>query len=863
MSNSLKLQVLLQAVDKATRPLKSIQTASKTLAGDIKTTQQTLKTLDAQAAKIEGFRKVNGQLAVTKQSLAAAKREAAELAAKFKATEKPTAQQARLLAAAKSQAASLQTKYNGLRQTVQRQRNALHADGIATRNLATEQRRLKQSAGEATATLNRQRSELDRLSKKQASLARVQRYAQAGKGAAASLRNQSAVGLGVATAAGYAESRFIAPGIQFDRQMSDTQATLGLAKDDRQLAAIRQQARDIGATTAFSPTDVARTQSVLAKSGFNGDAILKSTESTVNLALASDLDIADAADIITNMQSSFNLPIGEIQRVADVMTKGFTSSNSNLMDFGEAMKYVAPIAEAAGASIEGTTAMLGVLADNGIKGSMAGTAASAMFTRLQAPVGQAQDALNELGVKTKDKKGNMLPIADILKSIDKSFRKNRLGTAQQAEYLKTIFGEEAMKGAIKLIDAAGNGKLADKHGTVSNAKGATEAIAKTKTDNLDGDLKNLSSAYEDIQIEVFDKQNSGLRQLTQSATEWLGVAGAWAKKNPELAATLFKVAMGLTAAIGGMALLGFLAAPVIAGFSLLLLPVRKLAGGLWWLTKVSSKLSFKGITQGARGLGRLMAAVGRISLGGLVKGIRLVGSALLWMGRALMANPILAVIGLIAMAGIYIWQNWDTLAPKFQAAWETIKDATLGAWDTITTATAQAWESVKASTKNAWDNLKSWLGGKWGELVSDVKALPGKFKEAGLNMINGIIDGISERWQALKDKFSSLTDMLPDWMKPGADKAEISATVTKNDAPAGARVTPAAVSAAMLTLSSPVMASQPALAQPAANPAPVYFTIHAAPGQDEKGIAREVARQLASEQRKQAAARRSRMSDGE
>ncbi|MEB6334291.1 phage tail tape measure protein [Serratia rhizosphaerae] len=863
MSNSLKLQVLLQAVDKATRPLKSIQTASKTLAGDIKTTQQTLKTLDAQAAKIEGFRKANGQLAVTKQSLAAAKREAAELAAKFKATEKPTAQQARLLAAAKSQAASLQTKYNGLRQTVQRQRNALHADGIATRNLATEQRRLKQSAGEATATLNRQRSELERLSKKQASLGRIQRYAQAGKGAAASVRNQSAVGLGVATAAGYAESRFIAPGIQFDRQMSDTQATLGLAKDAKQLAAIRQQARDIGATTAFSPTDVARTQSVLAKSGFNGDAILKSTESTVNLALASDLDIADAADIITNMQSSFNLPIGEIQRVADVMTKGFTSSNSNLMDFGEAMKYVAPIAEAAGASIEDTTAMLGVLADNGIKGSMAGTAASAMFTRLQAPVGQAQDALNELGVKTKDRKGNMLPIADILKSIDKSFRKNRLGTAQQAEYLKTIFGEEAMKGAIKLIDAAGNGKLADKHGTVSNAKGATEAIAKTKTDNLDGDLKNLSSAYEDIQIEVFDKQNSGLRQLTQSATDWLGVAGAWAKKNPELAATLFKVAMGVTAAIGGMALLGFLAAPVIAGFSLLLLPVRKLGGGLWWLTKVSSKLSFKGITQGARGLGRLMAAVGRISLGGLVKGIRLVGSALLWMGRALMANPILAVIGLIAMAGITIWQNWDTLAPKFQAAWETIKDATLGAWDTITTATAQAWESVKTSTKNAWDNLKSWLGGKWGELVSDVKALPGKFKEAGLNMINGIIDGISERWQALKDKFSSLTDMLPDWMKPGADKAEINATVTKSDVPAGSRVAPAAVSAAVLSLSSPVMAVQPVAAQPAANPAPVYFTIHAAPGQDEKGIAREVARQLASEQRKQAAARRSRMSDGE
>ncbi|MBH1913849.1 phage tail tape measure protein, partial [Serratia ureilytica] len=345
MSKSLQLQVLLKAVDQATRPLKSIQQASKSLAADIKTTQQTLKALDAQSARIDGFRKAQGQLAVTGKALKKAKEEAAALAVQFKATEKPTAQQARLLEASKRAAAELQTKYNGLRQSVQRQRDALNADGIATRNLSAEQRRLKASASEATTALGRQRGELDRLSKKQDQVNRVGARYRAGQSATAAVRNTSAAGLGIATAGLVAEGAFIAPGVQFDRQMSDTQATLGLAKNDQQLAAIRQQARDIGATTAFSPTDVARTQSVLAKSGFNGDAILKSTESTVNLALASDLDIADAADIITNMQSAFNMPIDEIQRVADVMTKGFTSSNSNLMDFGEAMKYVAPIAE--------------------------------------------------------------------------------------------------------------------------------------------------------------------------------------------------------------------------------------------------------------------------------------------------------------------------------------------------------------------------------------------------------------------------------------------------------------------------------------------------------------------------------------
>ncbi|EPB4297979.1 phage tail tape measure protein, partial [Yersinia enterocolitica] len=235
--------------------------------------------------------------------------------------------------------------------------------------------------------------------------------------------------------------------------------------------------------------------------------ILAATEPTVNLSLASGVDIAEAADIVTNMQSAFNLPLDQIKRVSDVMAKGFTSSNTNLLELGEAMKYVAPIAEAAGASIEDTTALLGVLADNGIKGSMAGTSTSAVFSRLQAPVGKAPEALRELGITTRDGKGNMLPVEKILKDINNSFKKNKLGTAQQAEYLKVIFGEEAMKGAVKLVAAAGNGKLAEKQSKLMNAGGTAESIATVRMDNLDGDLKNLSSAWEDLEIEVFEKQD--------------------------------------------------------------------------------------------------------------------------------------------------------------------------------------------------------------------------------------------------------------------------------------------------------------------------------------------------------------------
>ncbi|CAI1627442.1 phage tail tape measure protein [Serratia entomophila] len=948
MSKSLQLQVLLKAVDQATRPLKSIQQASQRLAGDIKTTQQTLKALDAQSARIEGFRKAQGQLAVTGKALKKAKEEAAALAVQFKATEKPTAQQTRLLAASKRAATELQTKYNGLRQSVQRQRDALNADGIATKNLSAEQRRLKSSASETTAALNRQRAGLERLSKKQEQVNRVSARYRAGQSATATVRNTSAAGLGIATAGLVAEGAFIAPGVQFDRQMSDTQATLGLEKNDKQLVAIRQQARDIGATTAFSPTDVARTQSVLAKSGFNGDAILKSTESTVNLALASDLDIADVADIITNMQSAFNMPIDEIQRVADVMTKGFTSSNSNLMDFGEAMKYVAPIAEAAGASIEDTTALLGVLADNGIKGSMAGTSASAMFTRLQAPVGQAQDALSELGVKTKDGKGNMLPIENILKKINGSFKTNRLGTAQQAEYLKVIFGEEAMKGAIKLIDAAGNGKLDAKKQTVTNSKGATGQIARVKVDNLDGDLKNLFSAWEDVRIEVFDGQNSALRQLTASATDWLTTVGAWVKANPELTGTLAKVAAGVTALIGGLAALGLIAWPVMAGvnmliagagllgtvfttvgagiaaaFSVITLPVvaaaAVIAGVALTIRKYWEPISafVTGVGEGFSAAFAPMRSALAPLAGAFAPLLNVVRNVWSWFGKLI--EPVKSSQAELQTAARYgrMFGEWivaglnlplqllGALSGLLKRVWGVasgIAESAAAVWDIIGERVNAAWQALYSNTVQAWDRLGGWLNGQWDGLVNGAKALPGQFKEAGMNMINGIIDGISERWQALKDKFSGLTDMLPDWMKFGGDDTEVNPAISYSrpapelmpgsgyagafdkggDIPRGqfgivgergpeivngpANVTgrrkTAALSAAMLSLSTPVMAAAPAAAPAQMTPAPITIQVYAAPGQDAQTIAREVSRQLAAEQRKQAAAARSRMNYG-
>ncbi|UAK20259.1 phage tail tape measure protein [Kluyvera sp. CRP] len=725
MSDNLKLEVLLKAVDQATRPFKAIQTASKSLSGDIRTTQQSLRDLNGQASRIDSFRKASAQLAVTGQSLKQAKQEAAALAVQFKNTENPTRAQARALELAKKSAADLQLKYNGLRLSVQRQRQELSQAGINTRKLSSDEQRLKTTISETTVQLNRQREALARVSTQQAKLSAVKSRYESGQKLAAGARNAGMAGTGLAMSGLYAESRFIAPGIGFDKQMSGTQAILGLEKGDAKLAAIRQQARDIGATTAFSPGDVARTQTTLARSGYKADDVLAATGSTVNLSLAAGVDIAEAADIITNMQSAFNLPTTEIQRVADVMTKGFTSSNTGLVELGEAMKYVAPIAEAAGASIESTTSMLGVLADNGIKGSMAGTGASAIFNRLQAPMGKAVDAIAELGVKTRDSKGNMLPVEGILKDIHTSFAKNKLGTAEQGEYLKVIFGEEAMKGAIKLVAAAGDGSLDNKRREIQNSAGTTELIAKIQTDNLDGDLKNLQSAWEDLQIEVFEKQDSALRKLTNTATDWISTVAAWTKANPELTKTLFTVVTAVLSIIGVLGGIGLIAWPVIAGINAII-AAASLLGTVFTVAGSA-----------------IVTALGAITLPVVAVAAAVVAGALLirkyW-------EPVSAFFGGVIeglmSAFAPVGEMFAPLAPIFDGLGEKLR----GVW--------QWFKDLIAPVKATQDTLNSCrdVGVMFGQALADALLMP-------LNAFNKLrsgIDWVLEKLGIINKESSSL-----------------------------------------------------------------------------------------------------------
>lgn len=633
MSNNVKLQVLLRAVDQASRPFKSIRTASKSLSGDIRDTQKSLRELNGHASRIEGFRKTSAQLAVTGQELKKARQEAAALAVQFKNTERPTNAQAKAMEAARKNASELQAKYNSLRLSVQRQRQELSQAGINTRNLAHDERGLKNRISETTAQLNRQRDALARVSAQQAKLNAVKQRYQAGKELAGNMASVGAAGVGIAAAGTMAGVKLLMPGYEFAQKNSELQAVLGVAKDSAEMAALRKQARQLGDNTAASADDAAGAQIIIAKAGGDVDAIQAATPVTLNMALANRRTMEENAALLMGMKSAFQLSNDKVAHIGDVLSMTMNKTAADFDGMSDALTYAAPVAKNAGVSIEETAAMVGALHDAKITGSMAGTGSRAVLSRLQAPTGKAWDALKELGVKTSDSKGNTRPVFTILKEMQASFEKNRLGTAQQAEYMKTIFGEEASSAAAVLMTAASTGKLDKLTAAFKASDGKTAELVNIMQNNLGGDFKEFQSAYEAVGTDLFDQQEGALRKLTQTSTKYVLKLDGWIQKNKSLASTIGIIVGGALALIGVIGAIGLVAWPVITGINAIIAAAGAM-GAIF--TTVGSAV---------------MTAIGAIS----------------W--------PVVAVVAAIVAGALLIRKYWEPVSAFFGGVVEGLKAA--------------------------------------------------------------------------------------------------------------------------------------------------------------------------------------------
>ncbi|HAJ6332886.1 TPA: phage tail tape measure protein, partial [Escherichia coli] len=441
------------------------------------------------------------------------------------------------------------------------------AVGINTRNLAHDEQGLKNRISETTAQLNRQRDALARVSAQQAKLNAVKQRYQAGKELAGNMASVGAAGVGIAAAGTMAGVKLLMPGYEFAQKNSELQAVLGVAKDSAEMAALRKQARQLGDNTAASADDAAGAQIIIAKAGGDVDAIQAATPVTLNMALANRRTMEENAALLMGMKSAFQLSNDKVAHIGDVLSMTMNKTAADFDGMSDALTYAAPVAKNAGVSIEETAAMVGALHDAKITGSMAGTGSRAVLSRLQAPTGKAWDALKELGVKTSDSKGNTRPVFTILKEMQASFEKNRLGTAQQAEYMKTIFGEEASSAAAVLMTAASTGKLDKLTAAFKASDGKTAELVNIMQDNLGGDFKEFQSAYEAVGTDLFDQQEGALRKLTQTATKYVLKLDGWIQKNKSLASTIGLIVGGALALTGIIGAIGLVAWPVITGIN--------------------------------------------------------------------------------------------------------------------------------------------------------------------------------------------------------------------------------------------------------------------------------------------------------
>ncbi|WP_185670462.1 phage tail tape measure protein, partial [Escherichia coli] len=442
---------------------------------------------------------------------------------------------------------------------------------------------------------------------------------------------------------GYAAGRFLQPAIGFGKEMSRVQALTRIDKNSPQFKALREQALKLGSETQFTASDAASGQSFLAMAGFTPQAIQAALPGVLNMALAGGVELGETADIGSNILTQFNLTADQMDRVGDTLTAAFTRTNTDLRALGETMKYTGPVAAKLGISLEEAAAMAGMLANNGLRGSDAGTAMRASLSRLASPPKAAADALKELGVSVADARGKMRPMEDVLLDLYKATQK--YGQVDQVSFFKDIAGEEAFVGLQTLVAAAGSGELQKLTRELQGARGEADRVAKVMADNLDGDLKNLDSAWEGLRIRISDLVDGPLRSVTQWLTRVLEKITSLAQAHPVLTRQLLIAGgalLAMTATVGSLSL----AIGVLAG------PLAKLRLGFSLLT-------------GSMNAVRLLPA-----LWGMVTGsVSLLGGAI-----GALFSPVGLIVAALAGAAVLIWKYWDPIRAFFAGVFSGIME---------------------------------------------------------------------------------------------------------------------------------------------------------------------------------------------
>lgn len=333
-----------------------------------------------------------------------------------------------------------------------------------------------------------------------------------------------ALGTGAITAIGAGAGAVIAfgkasvdAGISFDSAMSQVASTMGVTKDE--ISDLEAFAKQMGSETAFSASQAAQALNYMALAGYDSEKSMSMLPTVLNLASAGGMELAQASDMVTDAQSALGLSMEETTELVDKMAKASSKSNTSVAQLGDAILTIGGTAKnLAGGTTELSTA-LGILADNGIKGSEGGTALRNIILSLSSPTKDASEELEKLGVSVFDADGKMRPLNETFGDLEKAL--GDLSQQDRTKALSNIFNKVDLKSANALLATSAQ-RWEELSGAIDNAQGSAKKMADTQLDNLAGDITLFKSALEGAELTLSSQLTPAIRRFVQFGTNEIG-----------------------------------------------------------------------------------------------------------------------------------------------------------------------------------------------------------------------------------------------------------------------------------------------------------------------------------------------------
>lgn len=673
--NNLRLQVILNAVDKLTRPFRTAQASSRELAAVLQTTRNSLKELNKQAGRIDEFRKTRSQLAITAKNLNAAREEAAKLATQFAATNRPTAAQAKLFSQAKTRVQELQQTYNGLLGSVQRQRQALKESGIDTKQLSSAQRELRKNADETRQALERQQKSLKRLGEQQAKMNAVrEQYSRR-----LEVRDRIAGAGATTAAAGAAMGAPVVAAVRSYASMED--AMKGVAK---QVNGLRD---DNGNRTKqfYEMQDAikAASEQLPMENGAIDYAALVEGGARMGVTNQDDpfedqkRDLLAFASTAAKAATAFELPADELAEGLGKIAQLYKVPTRNIEQLGDALNYLDDNAMSKGGDIINVLQRMGGVADRldfrkaaalgstflslGAAPEIAASASNAMVRELSIATMQSKrffEGMDLLKLNPEEIEKQMT--TDAMGTIQRVLEKvNKLPQDKRLSAMTMIFGKEFGDDAAKLANNLPELQRQLRLTAGSDANGSMQKESDINKDSLSAQWLLVKTGAQNAFSSLGETLRQPLMDIMSMVKGVTGELRRWVEQNPVLAGTLMKVVAATAAITVGLGTLAVAVAAVLGPIAVIRFALSMLA--------VKALPSAAAATTRTGGVLRLLVS-GPLAL--LRVALFTVGSLL-----GALLSPIGLVVAALAGVALVVWKYWQPISAFLGGVVEGFKAA--------------------------------------------------------------------------------------------------------------------------------------------------------------------------------------------